>query len=557
MSKKNLFEYVNLEKETLKSKAGNDYIRYKIVSDQNMETKKIATKLGPLGFKWNGREWWIFGNKLTREAVDSLKEINKELETQGGQTGDINEFLTQLEDFKTELEATTEIPARTKTELENNLEQYINDIANATDARAATAELQKFLNFSSKFHQYSFNNIMFIYLQDPNATKVAGKNKWKKDFNRTVIDLNKSITINCGNKFYQNPSTGKLSEYTLEQQKADREYVKQVQNGEIPMDRNKMDAIRNRKNVKFIGFKPCIVYDIANTTGDPVVDEPAWKGSNDQRADAIALFSIAKKSLESMGIRVTQDPSTAGENGWSRKGQINVSSDASGSGAASTIFHEWAHDLLHQKDGMFYNKAQKYFEEKGQLNYAQIKQIKEIQSETVSATLCKHYGLPTDHQPTYMALWQAQGGLNSKQLIKENISTISAVSNFIIKQIEKYDDEFQAARARMNLPNAINEGKKNNDKNAKESLNNSKSIGSEMKVLISKYISSNSTYNDGRINDLSIPQELRKKTNKINGVSMGADKNGFYVYTHRARSKSHPTPEQITIKEIEFIESTG
>ena len=103
----------------------------------------------------------------------------------------------------------------------------------------------------------------------------------------------------------------------------------------------------------------------------------------------------------------------------------------------------------------------------------------------------------------------------------------------------------------------INEGKKNNDKNAKESLNNSKSIGSEMKVLISKYISSNSTYNDGRINDLSIPQELRKKTNKINGVSMGADKNGFYVYTHRARSKSHPTPEQITIKEIEFIESTG
>ncbi len=451
MSKENIFEYVNLEKQTLQSKAGNDYTRYVVVSDQNMETKKVASKLGPLGFKWNGREWWIFGNKLTKAAVDGLKEINVDLETQGGQTGNLSEFLTQLEEFKAELQA-ADIPTKTKTELESNLEQYIEDIANATDNRAASAELQKFLNFSSKFHQYSFNNIMFIYLQDPNATKVAGKNKWKKDFNRTIIDPSKAITINCGNKFYQNPNTGKLAEYTLDQQKADREYIQQVQNGSIPMDRNKMDAINNRRAIKHIGFKPCIVYDVANTTGDPIQDEPVWKGSNDQRADAMALFSIAKKSLENMGIRVTQDPSTAGENGWSRKGQINVSADATGSGAASTIFHEWAHDMLHQKGGMFYERAQKYFEDKGQLNYAQIKQIKEIQAETVSATLCKHFGLPTDHQPTYMALWQAQGGLNSKQLIKENISTITSVCNFILKQIDKYENEFQSARANMNQP---------------------------------------------------------------------------------------------------------
>lgn len=449
MGKQNIFEYVNLEKETLQSRAGNPYTRYKVVSDQNMETKKVASKLGPLGFKWNGREWWIFGNKLTKTAVDGLKEINKELETQGGQTGNLEDFLSQLEAFKAELENATDIPTKTKTELESNLEQYIEDIANATDERAANAELQKFLNFSNRFHQYSFNNIMFIYLQDPNATKVAGKNKWKKDFNRTIIDPSKAITINCGNKFYRNPRTGKLAEYTLDQQKADRQYVQRVQSGQERPDPNKMNAISTRKSIVHIGFKPCVVYDVANTTGDPIPDEPLWKGSNDQRADATALFSIAKKSLESMGIRVTQDPATAGENGWSRKGQINVSSDATGSGAASTIFHEWAHDLLHQKGGQFYERAQKYFVDKGQLNFAQMKQIKEVQAETVSATLCRHFGLPTDHHPTYMALWQAQGGLNSKQLIQENISTITSVSNFILKQIDKYDDEFQAARAQM------------------------------------------------------------------------------------------------------------
>ena len=176
MGKQSIFEYVKLDKQTLKSKAGTDYTRYVVVSDINMETKKIANKLGPLGFKWNGREWWIFTNKLTKTAVDELKAINTELETQGGQTGSIEDFHAQLEELKAELQ-TADIPIKVKSELEANLEQYIEDIANATDERAASAELQKFLNFSNRFHKYSFNNIMYIYLQDPNATRVAGKYK--------------------------------------------------------------------------------------------------------------------------------------------------------------------------------------------------------------------------------------------------------------------------------------------------------------------------------------------------------------------------------------------
>lgn len=87
---------------------------------------------------------------------------------------------------------------------------------------------------------------------------------------------------------------------------------------------------------------------------------------------------------------------------------------------------------------------------------------------------------------------------------------------------------------------------------------NSKSISKEMKELILNYISSESTYHmGGHIGDFVIPEELKKKSNKIDGVSMGADKNGFYLYTHRGRSKSKPTPDKITVKEIEYIESTG
>lgn len=105
----------------------------------------------------------------------------------------------------------------------------------------------------------------------------------------------------------------------------------------------------------------------------------------------------------------------------------------------------------------------------------------------------------------------------------------------------------------------INESvKKSKYKKAKDSLMNSKSINKKMKELILNYMLGGSTYHEGGyVHGLSKPQELQDKSKKINGVSMGADKNGFYVYTHRSRSKSHSTPEKITVKEIEFIESTG
>ena len=94
--------------------------------------------------------------------------------------------------------------------------------------------------------------------------------------------------------------------------------------------------------------------------------------------------------------------------------------------------------------------------------------------------------------------------------------------------------------------------------NTKDSLMKSKSISKDMKSQILKYLTSGSSYREGgHLSGLSKPNTLSEKSSKADGVSMGADKNGFYVYTHRARSKSHPTPEQITIKEIEFTESTG
>jgi hypothetical protein len=56
--------------------------------------------------------------------------------------------------------------------------------------------------------------------------------------------------------------------------------------------------------------------------------------------------------------------------------------------------------------------------------------------------------------------------------------------------------------------------------------------------------------------DKGIPKP-RKLKEKMKEVSLGKDENGYFVYTHRCRSKSYPSPEKIPNKDIKFIASTG
>lgn len=55
-------------------------------------------------------------------------------------------------------------------------------------------------------------------------------------------------------------------------------------------------------------------------------------------------------------------------------------------------------------------------------------------------------------------------------------------------------------------------------------------------------------YNNGRVYRLK---------GGISGCDVGADENGFFVATHRARSNSYPSVDKIPAKDIKFIQSTG
>ena len=53
----------------------------------------------------------------------------------------------------------------------------------------------RYLSVMSRFHRYSVNNTMLIYMQRPDATLVAGYNKWKNQFSRHVKRGEHGITI--------------------------------------------------------------------------------------------------------------------------------------------------------------------------------------------------------------------------------------------------------------------------------------------------------------------------------------------------------------------------
>ena len=55
--------------------------------------------------------------------------------------------------------------------------------------------------------------------------------------------------------------------------------------------------------------------------------------------------------------------------------------------------------------------------------------------------------------------------------------------------------------------------------------------------------------------EFGLPKQGYNKNFK--GCSLGKDKQGFFVYTHRARSKSYEHPDNISNKDIDFIDSTG
>ena len=82
----------------------------------------------------------------------------------------------------------SEHPADKMQELMEKLEQGVKDVFRSD-------QYKEYLTVMSKFYNYSFNNVLLIAMQKPDASLVAGFSAWKNHFGRHVKKGEKGIKI--------------------------------------------------------------------------------------------------------------------------------------------------------------------------------------------------------------------------------------------------------------------------------------------------------------------------------------------------------------------------
>jgi len=351
---------------------------------RSQETYRLGPEFGKRGFIWDPiSRHWVGSYDRFRDITEFIKKYNK--------IRDIVEELDDIEDFVADID----IEQSKKNIIMANLEQYITDLTNAVSDAAMSAEINRYLTFFSKFHKYSLTNTWLIYLQKPDATRVAGYNKWK-ELGRGVKKGATSISIWV-------PMNVKNKE-------------------EISTDDD--EDVNSPSYVT--RFKMGTVFDISDTyplsKGGEIPEEPKWFDNNTPSDVADELSERLIKFAEEIGIKITKEQAKGGEKGYSAGGHINLTSNVSGVAQASVLVHELAHELLHwKKSSPFYSDDP---ETKG-------RDVKELQAESVSYIVLKHYGLPVNHHPTYLVLWKA-----NKDKIMKNMKIITSCAKYIINGVD-------------------------------------------------------------------------------------------------------------------------
>lgn len=258
---------------------------------------------------------------------------------------------------------------------------------------------RRYLEFLSKFHDYSFNNTMLILSQKPEASHIAGFRAWKNLFNRQVKKGEKAINI--------------LAPY---QTKIVKEVTKTDDDGK-PVYDDKGEPVKEQKEVQITRFRMVNVFDISQTIGEEV---PTFvRDLQGSSYDAQALI-MAIEELSPIEIKYeTRDSDLILRNG--AKGYYSVTEDRivvneelSLNQKAKTLSHEFVHSLLHKET------------EKGQKQ-------REIEAESIAFVICDHFHIDTsEYSFGYIAAYANE----DYEFLKETLVNIQSNAHEYISKIE-------------------------------------------------------------------------------------------------------------------------
>ena len=240
--------------------------------------------------------------------------------------------------------------------------------------------LTNYLTVMSRFHNYSFGNVLEIARQMPSATRVAGFWTWKS-LGRFVKAGQKGIRILA-------PIVG----------------VRRKKDGVAQKD------ITKQNERVLLGFRNAYVFDISQTEG---VELPCLRqvtGDPGENIERLTAF------LNSRGISVSYSANIAPALGMSYGGRIAILPGQSKAETFATLVHEAGHELLHRSER----------------RTATTKIVRETEAEAVAFVVGKAVGLVNeDSSASYIQLYHGNASL-----LAESLEVIQQTAAVILVALE-------------------------------------------------------------------------------------------------------------------------
>lgn len=268
---------------------------------------------------------------------------------------------------------------------ENKTQKVFDKIVNYIQTIVDNGEYEKFLKFQKSFRGYSFNNLVLIFSQFPDATRVAGKSKWLK--------LNRNINKDAQKIFIIAPIPRKYNKK-----------VKEIKDGQ---------EVETIQTIEYNAYRYVYVYDISQTEGDPIPLE----NKNINNDEMIDFYEKLKQFSK---FPIFEREISGGADGYysPTKNEIVLEKSLSIDDKAAVLLHELAHGLYDDFD------------------YKADRNLSEVFVESIAYIVANHFGLDTSRCSfNYIAQW-AKG---EPKTILDLGSKIQKCANQFIKEIEKFE----------------------------------------------------------------------------------------------------------------------
>jgi antirestriction protein ArdC len=240
--------------------------------------------------------------------------------------------------------------------------------------------LTAYLDAMSRFHNYSFGNILEIARQRPTATRVAGLYAWNQ-LGRKVKKGEKGIRILA-------PIVG----------------IKRKKDEEAKKD------ITTQNTRVLVGFRNAYVFDVEQTDGAELPTMREIHGTVGENRDRLLSF------IEKQGIELVFTDKIAPALGVSYGGRIAILPGQSEAEEFSTLVHELAHEMLH----------------KAERRTTTTKVVKETEAEAVAFVIGKAVGLETGSASAdYIQLYHGNASL-----LAESLEVIQKTSGVILGALQ-------------------------------------------------------------------------------------------------------------------------